>query len=183
MSVGIDGDPHALRRQGDLQWRVNGNIERLPFRDSTFDLVTANMVVEHIEHPKEFFAEIARVLAPGGRFIMHTPNASGYTTLLTRLVPARLRPWLASRLQGRAAADVYTTFYRSNSPRRLRRHAHGSDLTLRRLEQLNSSPQLASIASLAVLERQLLRLLSVPSLCWLRACLIAQLDKTPSSPQ
>jgi hypothetical protein len=54
MSVGIDGDPHALRRQADLQWRINGDIERLPFRDSAFDLVSANMVVEHIEHPKEF---------------------------------------------------------------------------------------------------------------------------------
>jgi ubiquinone/menaquinone biosynthesis C-methylase UbiE len=60
------------------------------------DLVTANMVVEHAEDPAALFAEVDRVLRPGGSFLVHT-NSSGYTTRLTKLIPEGLRPGLAKR--------------------------------------------------------------------------------------
>jgi len=49
---------------------------KLPFPENYFDLIVSNQVVEHI-YPHEnrlFFAEIARVLQPGGRAILSTPN-------------------------------------------------------------------------------------------------------------
>lgn len=83
VSVGIDADGSALAKHRGLRHRVRGNIERLPFQAGTFDLATANMVVEHVARPERLFAEIARVLKPGGRLLLHTPNADGYTTRLT----------------------------------------------------------------------------------------------------
>ena len=41
----------------------------LPFADGSFDAVVACLVFEHIETPVEAIAEVARVLADGGRFL------------------------------------------------------------------------------------------------------------------
>jgi ubiquinone/menaquinone biosynthesis C-methylase UbiE len=57
--VGIDADEQALARNRGLTYRVRGDIQRLPFRSASFDLASANMVVEH---PALLFEEIARVL-------------------------------------------------------------------------------------------------------------------------
>src|SRR5438876_3557772 len=65
LAVGIDQDRAALRRHCGLSLRVSGDIETLPFRDNSFDLVTANTVLEHVRDPRRLFGEIARVLAPG----------------------------------------------------------------------------------------------------------------------
>jgi SAM-dependent methyltransferase len=40
----------------------------LPFGDASFDAVVACLVFEHIERVDDAIAEVARVLAPGGRF-------------------------------------------------------------------------------------------------------------------
>ncbi len=40
--------------------------ERLPFADSTFDVVLCDNVVDHAEGPSEIVRELARVSAPGG---------------------------------------------------------------------------------------------------------------------
>ena len=44
------------------------------FADNTFDLVVSFQVIEHIEDDHTFLKEINRVLKPGGKLIMTTPN-------------------------------------------------------------------------------------------------------------
>jgi ubiquinone/menaquinone biosynthesis C-methylase UbiE len=51
----------------------------LPHPDSSFDLVVAFEVIEHLEHWREFLLETRRVLAPAGQFIVSTPNKLYYT--------------------------------------------------------------------------------------------------------
>lgn len=48
---------------------------RLPFRDASFDLVVSFDVIEHVDDPARFAAEMARVLRPGGRLLIYTPSA------------------------------------------------------------------------------------------------------------
>jgi SAM-dependent methyltransferase len=49
--------------------------EPLPFADNSFDFVTYTDVIEHHAFsPKRVLAEIHRVLSPGGRVIIATPN-------------------------------------------------------------------------------------------------------------
>jgi len=48
---------------------------RLPFGDSTFDVVTSFETVEHIPEYGKFVAELRRVLRDDGVMIMSTPNA------------------------------------------------------------------------------------------------------------
>lgn len=56
----------------------------LPFEDDVFDFVVSFQVIEHIKDDDRFVKEIQRVLKPGGKFIVTTPNIK---TTLTR------NPW------------------------------------------------------------------------------------------
>jgi SAM-dependent methyltransferase/FKBP-type peptidyl-prolyl cis-trans isomerase 2 len=47
---------------------------RLPFDDATFDAVVCTVSVEYLIRPLEVFREVARVLKPGGRFVVTFSN-------------------------------------------------------------------------------------------------------------
>ena len=46
---------------------VEGEVERLPFGDASFDVIISNGVIDLIPDKDAVFSEIARVLRPGGR--------------------------------------------------------------------------------------------------------------------
>lgn len=46
---------------------VEGEVERLPFPDASFDVVISNGVIDLVPDKDAVFAELFRVLAPGGR--------------------------------------------------------------------------------------------------------------------
>lgn len=48
--------------------------QSFPYADQSFDLVIAVEVTEHILDHEIFFSEIARILKPGGRLYVSTPN-------------------------------------------------------------------------------------------------------------
>lgn len=47
----------------------------IDFADESFDYVVSFQVIEHIERDSDFVKEVCRVLRPGGKFIVSTPNA------------------------------------------------------------------------------------------------------------
>jgi SAM-dependent methyltransferase len=61
-----------------LQERVvHVSTERLPFDDGAFDAVVVIDVHEHLEDPAQLNRELWRVVRPGGRIIVTTPNGDG----------------------------------------------------------------------------------------------------------
>lgn len=115
--VGIDPDGAAVHDNRSCDWRVQAEATALPFANDSFALVTSNMVFEHVEQPLPSLTEIRRVLQPGGRLLILTPNWLDLVTLAARVIPNRLHPALVSRLEARAAKDVYPTHFRFNRPR------------------------------------------------------------------
>jgi ubiquinone/menaquinone biosynthesis C-methylase UbiE len=47
-----------------------GDVERLPYPDASFDLVTSRYSAHHYPHPLAALREFARVLKPGGTFLL-----------------------------------------------------------------------------------------------------------------
>jgi SAM-dependent methyltransferase len=121
LTIGVDPDVAALRRNHALPLRMAAVAEHLPFGDGVFDVIVSAWLFEHVEYPAEALAELFRVLRPGGRLVFLTPNAWNYNVWLVRLVPNRLHDFFTRRLYGRQEFDTYPVRYRLNSPRRLRR--------------------------------------------------------------
>jgi len=53
---------------------ARGDLERLPFADSTFDMVFTNEVIEHTPDDAAALAEFFRVTREGGMVVIYAPN-------------------------------------------------------------------------------------------------------------
>ena len=69
MDLRVDPENKSL-----VQGRVD---ERLPFADSSFDVVTALAIIEHVEQPAVMLSEMTRVLKEGGVALITTPSLAG----------------------------------------------------------------------------------------------------------
>ena len=67
----------AGRTRTDAEF-VSFDGRRLPFEDSSFELVYCKQVLEHVEHPRELIAEVARVLRPGGHLAGSTSQLEAF---------------------------------------------------------------------------------------------------------
>ena len=178
--VGVDIDLDAIADNRSVTLKCLATGAALPFADESFDLVTANMVVEHLEAPTANFQEISRVLKPRGAFLFHTPNALGYPTLLARMVPEAVKKRAASLLDGRREEDVYPTFYRANNRRSLEAIARASSFEAIELSFIVTSAIFAVVPPVALLELLWLRTLMHERLADLRTNIIAVLRKGPA---
>ncbi len=84
---GVDLSDSSLQVARDYDQTSNvrytvANAASLPFKDNSFDVVTAMDFLEHVEQPKAIIAEMARVLRPGGIFFFHTFNRNFFSWLL-----------------------------------------------------------------------------------------------------
>lgn len=115
--VGVDVDEQAGRDNPSLDEYVPADLDGpLPFADSSFDLVYANFVVEHLAQPEHAFAEWRRLLRPDGRLVLLTSNRSSPGIALGDRLPSRVRMGIKRRGAGAAERDVYPTRYRANTP-------------------------------------------------------------------
>src|SRR5271169_4150463 len=49
--VGVDLDLLHLRKHANISRRICASLDSLPFSDASFDLITSNMVLEHLPAP------------------------------------------------------------------------------------------------------------------------------------
>ncbi len=102
--VGIDPDPHMLRRARARASTVSfpvelveGSAESLPFEDASFDAVVVALALCTIPDPARALSEARRVLRPGGKlhFLEHVRAERRWAA---RLQDTLERPWM--RLAG-----------------------------------------------------------------------------------
>ena len=71
--VDVSGPSIAKARQFSPQCLVyDGN--RLPFEDAYFASAGALNVLEHVDQPEAFITEVVRVVQPGGKIVISSPN-------------------------------------------------------------------------------------------------------------
>jgi ubiquinone/menaquinone biosynthesis C-methylase UbiE len=115
--IGLDPNPAMLAvarsKPGAIDWR-EGAAEALPFEDAAFDAVVSQFGLMFFDDPRLAFAEMARVLAPGGRLAVAVfdaiETAPGYDALARTL----------DRLFGRAIGDSMRAPFALGDAKRLR---------------------------------------------------------------
>lgn len=181
MIVGVDYDLPSLRKHRSISLKLKGDICTLPFKDDYFDLVTANMVVEHLAHPEVQFREIARILKPGGVFLFHTPNAAGYPSMLNKIVPNKVRGKLVFLLDGRKEEDVFKTHYRANTREQITELAGTNGLEVAELRMTVTDAVFSLVFPIAILELVYIRLLMKRRFAKWRTDIITALRKTETA--
>lgn len=116
--VGLEADPERIDCVRELGFdcrQLDPALPQLPFETGSLDLVFSSNVVEHIPRPLylAYLAEIARVLKPGARFVVGTPNYP-----IKRLYDLVL-----------AVTSEHTRYYLWDDP------THCNRLSIRRLER------------------------------------------------
>jgi SAM-dependent methyltransferase len=106
--VGLDNSEAALAfnaLKGERQVCL-GSVCDLPFPESSFDLVMATDIVEHVDDDARALAEIARVLRPGGQILLTVPAFLSLWGLQDRLAQHKRRYRMAEVLERLAAAGL-----------------------------------------------------------------------------
>jgi SAM-dependent methyltransferase len=75
-----------------VQWSIS-DLHNVPLRSGAFDTVISCESIEHLERPQQACAELARILRPGGRLYLTTPNYLGPIGLYRGYARARGRPY------------------------------------------------------------------------------------------
>jgi SAM-dependent methyltransferase len=143
--------------------RMAAPVEALPLAAGSFDLVTCSWVIEHLADPSRAFAEVARVLAPGGHWVFLTPNSRNLVALVNRLVHQRLQARLVRRLYARDEADTFPVRYRANTPERIERLAREAGLSRTQVQLVGDPTYLAFNDALFAMA-SLLELVTPPGL-------------------
>jgi SAM-dependent methyltransferase len=137
--VGIDVT-NEPRENENIDDATKGDLRALPYRDAQFDMVIVSHVAEHLTDPEPVFRELARVLRPGGRLLLLTPNRWHYVPLVARLMPHRVH-LLFNNWRGIDSRDIFRTAYRANTASRLRELCAQAGLAVDRLDRSETEPE------------------------------------------
>jgi SAM-dependent methyltransferase len=145
------------RANGPYRHTDTADGTRLPYADAAFCTVVSNCVIEHIPGIEDLVSEVARVLAPNGRFIFSVPNERFTNSLFSV-------SWL-NRLGLRGLATGFGRWWNSNAAHinldapdvwRARLARHG-------LANVRQTPYMSDAAMHAL---ELTHYYAVPSLVW-----------------
>ncbi|MDT8305834.1 MAG: class I SAM-dependent methyltransferase [Anaerolineae bacterium] len=155
--VGIDPDLASLREHRLPLPRAQATSARLPLARDSVDIAFASWLLEHLADPAADFAELARVLRPGGVFIFVTPNRRHPLALLNRLLgrAGQGQRWLVRRLYGRTSGDTFPAYYRANSRPTIASLAAREGLQLVQLEAIEDPTYLAFTPTLFTVAQRL----------------------------
>jgi len=135
---GLDPEAAVLDNEYLDVGKVGGG-EAIPWPNDTFDVVFSGNVMEHLSEPEKVFAEIHRVLKPGGTFLCKTPNQFHYVALIARFTPFWFHAAF-NKVRGRSESHTFPTFYRANSKAKLQRLARLAGFTSN-VERIEGRPE------------------------------------------
>jgi ubiquinone/menaquinone biosynthesis C-methylase UbiE len=138
--VGIDLESTLETDNGQNPYGVRGDLGQLPFPENCFDVVISRSVIEHLENPTRVFREFQRVLRPGGKVVIVTPNKYDYVSIVATLTPYRVHRRLAAKIFQITEDDVYPTLYRANTISALRKIFRSVGMVETAMQTINHYP-------------------------------------------
>lgn len=76
-----------------------------------FDLIISWQVLEHVSSLPRAVENLRTYLRPGGHLVAQFSGTFGLFSLLSRLVPDRITPFLLERMYGRPRSTTFPAFY------------------------------------------------------------------------
>lgn len=120
IAVDIDADELAAnevvadRRVGDVS-------KRLPLADNEADLIVSRALLEHVDGVEAAFAEMGRVIKPGGRVLHFVPARNSLFGIAARLGPFKLLKKLVHLAIPSAKGQVeFPVFYDQGTAKQMR---------------------------------------------------------------
>lgn len=105
---------------------LQGDIRSLPLPDNHADVISLRFVVEHLQNAEEDFADVLRVLKPGGVVVLVTTNLWNPFIFLPRLLlPSALKHKIIEKLFRVPADDIFRAYHVMNSPSHFRKGIDG----------------------------------------------------------
>jgi ubiquinone/menaquinone biosynthesis C-methylase UbiE len=150
--VGLDPAPGVVSNPA-LDRGVVGVAEKMPLDDESFDACVCSFTLEHVADPARAAREAWRVLRPGGRFVLRTPNLYHYAALIAWLTPHWFHRLVANPVRGLPpdTAEPHPTYYRCNTPRRVRKVFRQAGFTVAELRTIEPEPAYLQFSGLAFL--------------------------------
>ena len=82
-AFGLEADPNVKRIANKLNLKIyNGDLENSPFKDTLFDLIVLNQVIEHIPEPDLLLKKLTNNLKRSGLMIISLPNVDSFWRFL-----------------------------------------------------------------------------------------------------
>ncbi len=119
---------------------IEGDLARIPLADASIDLIYSRSVMEHVVDPHAVYAEAARLLRPGGRWIFLTANRWDYVSIVSRLTPNRFHAAIVRRFEGREEIDVFPTAYKTNDRGQIAHYAAAHGFAIEAFERHGQYP-------------------------------------------
>ena len=135
--VGVDVSMANLLVNSSCHGRVRCDFNHLPFKKEVADRVVTVDVLEHVRSPASGCRDLVRILRPGGRLLIATPNLLSPKGLLIRFLP----DWIGRLLWRllRSTDLPYPHYYEANTVGRLQRLL-GKNVELRRVFRFEEDP-------------------------------------------
>jgi len=138
--VGIDLDSVLETDNRSTPFAVRGDVGRLPFPSGHFDMVISRSVIEHLEDPSRVFQEFSRVLRPGGKAVLITPNKYDYVSVIAAITPYKVHRLLVSKIFQVPEDDIFPTLYRANTLSAIRKRLTFAGFVQKELDTINHYP-------------------------------------------
>jgi SAM-dependent methyltransferase len=177
--IGVDPVEFTLAEGLEDIELQRGDISDTGLPSNSVDLCISRALMEHLPNPRAAFAEIHRVLKPGGHYVYLVPNLGDYGSIIALLTPNGLHPAIVKFVEGRSVDDTFPAYFRCSTKGSIQNFCNSTGLRLKRCEYLGQYPAYFQFNSLLFLMATgYEKLISgVDALRFLRGWLLVEIEK------